>query len=179
MRGRMTNVFEQFIEFIYGVLCWLWETLELLVEIMLDFVARIVELFIAVLHLIFQVICFFRDLLIEAMQTFAHVFQGIVNVVGGITCDDVEDFATACIVVLLWVGAANIVLNMINKKPGSEPFNFFKLRMAGNRGNEVPINKCCAGEVLPRRAKTKSRKRSSKRRTTMPSYMISDEEPID
>ncbi|XP_033215499.1 uncharacterized protein LOC117171936 isoform X2 [Belonocnema kinseyi] len=64
-----------------------------------------------------EVVCFFRDLCIEAMHTFANVFQGIVNVIGSITCDDVEDFASACIVVLLWIGAVKIIFSIFNKQP--------------------------------------------------------------
>ncbi|XP_076295999.1 uncharacterized protein LOC143216624 isoform X2 [Lasioglossum baleicum] len=104
MNGRVTNATQQCVEFLSRVVCWLWETLDKLMEILFDFLARLIELTLAVMNLIFQVICFLRDLWIEAMQTFANVFRGIVNVVRNITCEEVEDFALACIVVLLWIG---------------------------------------------------------------------------
>ncbi|KAG7190643.1 hypothetical protein KM043_006725 [Ampulex compressa] len=115
MKNRILNVPEQFANFFSQVACWLWDTFEMLLDIALDFLARIIELILAVLNLIFQLICFLRDLCIEAMQTFANVFRGIVNVVSNISCEEVEDFASACIVVLLWYGAIKIIMNLLDK----------------------------------------------------------------
>ncbi|KOX72838.1 hypothetical protein WN51_00778 [Melipona quadrifasciata] len=112
MKNRMSNASQQFVDFFSQVACWTWETLEKLLDIILDFLARIIELILAVMNLIFQVICFLRDLCIEAMQTFANVFRGIVNVVRNISCEEVEDFASACIVILLWVVAFKLVRNL-------------------------------------------------------------------
>ncbi|KOC59467.1 hypothetical protein WH47_10613 [Habropoda laboriosa] len=111
MKNRMSNASQQFVEFFSRVVCWLWETLEKLLDIILDFLARLIELILAVMNLIFQVICFFRDLFMEAMQTFANVFRGIVNVVSNISCEEIEDFASACIVVLLWIAAFKFTKN--------------------------------------------------------------------
>ncbi|XP_033215500.1 uncharacterized protein LOC117171936 isoform X3 [Belonocnema kinseyi] len=125
MRGSSSiyNVFDQFSDFVKGIICWFWDTLELFMDILLEFFTRTLELIIVLMNLIFQVVCFFRDLCIEAMHTFANVFQGIVNVIGSITCDDVEDFASACIVVLLWIGAVKIIFSIFNKKSGFNSFN--------------------------------------------------------
>ena len=112
MKNRMSNASQQFVDFFSQVACWTWETLEKLLDIILDFLARIIELILAVMNLIFQVICFLRDLCIEAMQTFANVFRGIVNVVRNISCEEVEDFASACIVILLWIVAFKLVRNL-------------------------------------------------------------------
>ncbi|XP_017752958.1 PREDICTED: uncharacterized protein LOC108545717 [Eufriesea mexicana] len=112
MKNRMSNASQQFVEFFSRVACWLWDTLEKLLDIIFDFLARIIELILAVMNLIFQVICFLRDLCIEAMQTFANVFRGIVNVVRNISCEEIEDFASACIVVLLWVVAFKIIKSL-------------------------------------------------------------------
>lgn len=113
MKNRMSNASQEFVEFFSRVACWIWETIEKLFDIILDFLARIIELILAVMNLIFQVICFLRDLCIEAMQTFANVFRGIVNVVSNISCEEVEDFVSACIVVLLWVVAFKLVRNLL------------------------------------------------------------------
>ncbi|XP_017882825.2 uncharacterized protein LOC108626598 [Ceratina calcarata] len=112
MKNRMSNASQKFVEFFAQVACWLWETIEKLLDIILDFLARIIELILAVMNLIFQVICFLRDLWFEAMQTFANVFRGIVNVVSNISCEEVEDFASACIVVILWFGVFKVVKNL-------------------------------------------------------------------
>ncbi|XP_043523676.1 uncharacterized protein LOC122535863 isoform X2 [Frieseomelitta varia] len=116
MKNRMSNASQQFVDFFSQVACWTWETLEKLLDIILDFLARIIELILAVMNLIFQVICFLRDLCIEAMQTFANVFRGIVNVVRNISCEEVEDFASACIVILLWIVAFKLVRNLFQMK---------------------------------------------------------------
>lgn len=108
----MSNASQQFVEFVSRVSCWLWDTLEKLLDIIFDFLARIIELTLAVMNLIFQVICFLRDLCIESMQTFANVFRGIVNVVRNISCEEIEDFASACIVVLLWIVAFKIIKSL-------------------------------------------------------------------
>lgn len=113
MKNRMSNASQEFVEFFSRVACWIWETIEKLFDIILDFLARIIELILAVMNLIFQVICFLRDLCIEAMQTFANVFRGIVNVVSNISCEEVEDFVSACIVVLLWIVAFKLVRNLL------------------------------------------------------------------
>lgn len=112
MKSRMSNATQQFVEFFSRVVCWLWDTLEKLLDIFLDFLGRIVELILAVMNLLFQVICFLRDLCIESMQTFANVFRGIVNIVRNISCEEIEDFASACIVVLLWVAVFRLTKNV-------------------------------------------------------------------
>ncbi|XP_012345030.1 uncharacterized protein LOC105736136 [Apis florea] len=113
MKNRMSNVTQEFVEFFSRITCWLWETIEKLFDIIFDFLARIFELILAVMNLIFQVICFLRDLGIESMQTFVNVFRGIVRVISNITCEEVEDFASACIVVLLWIAAFKVAKNLI------------------------------------------------------------------
>lgn len=113
MKNRMSNVTQEFVEFFSRITCWLWETIEKLFDIIFDFLARIIELILAVMNLIFQVICFLRDLGIESMQTFVNVFRGIVRVISNITCEEVEDFASACIVVLLWIAAFKVAKNII------------------------------------------------------------------
>lgn len=60
-------------------------------------------------------ICFFRDMCIDAMQTFANIFRGIVNVISNISCEEVEDFASACIVVILCTGAVRMLMNFLRK----------------------------------------------------------------
>ncbi|KZC14960.1 hypothetical protein WN55_07808 [Dufourea novaeangliae] len=115
MNSRVTYATQQYVEFFSRLVCWFWETLVKLMDILFDFLARLIELTLAVLNLIFQAVCFLRDLWIEAMQTFANVFRGFVNVVRSITCEEVEDFASACIVTLLWIGFFRIVKNLISR----------------------------------------------------------------
>nr|KAF7431825.1 hypothetical protein H0235_004749 [Vespula pensylvanica] len=57
-----------------------------------------------------------KDLCIDAMRTYLNAFHGIVNIVKSIKCDDVEDFASACIVVILWVEAIRIVMSLVKQK---------------------------------------------------------------
>ncbi|XP_011169459.2 uncharacterized protein LOC105202576 [Solenopsis invicta] len=116
MKNRiLSNVPDQFANLFWRVACWIWETLELILIIILDCLARLIELILVMVKLIFQVICFFRDLCIDAMQTFAHVFRGIVNVISSISCDDVEDFASACIVVALCTGAIKMFMDLLKR----------------------------------------------------------------
>ncbi|XP_076174729.1 uncharacterized protein LOC143150383 [Ptiloglossa arizonensis] len=112
MKNCVSNASQEFTDFFSRVVRWLWKTFDKLLDIFLDFLMRLVELTLAVMNLIFQVICFLLDLCIEAIQTFANVFRGIVNVVSSITCEEIEDFASACIVVLLWIGAFRIIRNL-------------------------------------------------------------------
>ena len=111
----MSSVCDQLIDFLMEIVNWLRDTVERILAILLEFIARSIELVIAILNLVFQVICYLRDLCIEALQTFAHVFRGLVNVVSSIKCDDVEDFAEACIVVLLCFGAVKLTIGMLDK----------------------------------------------------------------
>ncbi|XP_051159053.1 uncharacterized protein LOC127280207 [Leptopilina boulardi] len=169
MRGpSIYNVFDQFLDFLMGIVSWFWDTIELLVDIFLEFLTRTLELIIVLMNLLFQVICFLRDLCIEAMQTFANVFQGIVNVIGSITCDDVEDFASACIVVLLWLGAIKVVISILNQNSGFSLFNpFAKSDSMECAAGCMKLEECCA----PRRA-TKRRgltRRRGRRRFNSPS----------
>lgn len=53
------------------------------------------------------------------MRTFANVFRGIVNVISSISCDDVEDFVSACIVVVLCTGAVKMFMDL-SKRVHSE-----------------------------------------------------------
>ncbi|XP_076651177.1 uncharacterized protein LOC143358144 [Halictus rubicundus] len=133
MNGRVTNATQQCVEFLSRVVCSLWETLDKLMEILFDFLARLIELTLAVMNLIFQVICFLRDLWIEAMQTFANVFRGIVNVVRNISCEEVEDFASACIVILLWIGFFRIAKNLIAQVRSLAAFTFFKIHQTAEK----------------------------------------------
>ncbi|XP_076632415.1 uncharacterized protein LOC143347257 [Colletes latitarsis] len=167
MKNRESNVSQRFVDFFSRVVCWLWETLDKLLDIFLDFLARLIELTLAVMNLIFQVICYLRDLCIEAMQTFANVFRGIVNVVSNITCEEVEEFATACIVVLLWIGAIKIVRNLFKRSPGINMFRLFGQRRATNVNNNNNLAAVKLGQrVCPIRKRTKRRnnRRNVKRR---------------
>ncbi|KAK0157558.1 hypothetical protein PV328_011287 [Microctonus aethiopoides] len=118
MYSRIGNIYDQLGNFPFGIVTWLWDTVGLIFDIMLEFLGRSVELTLTIINLAFQIICFLRDLCVEAMQTFANVFRGIVNVIGSIDADDVEDFATACIVVILWIGAGRFILSAIDKNNG-------------------------------------------------------------
>lgn len=115
MYSRIGNIYDQLGNFPFGIVTWLWDTVGLIFDILLEFLGRSIELTLTILNLAFQIICFLRDLCVEAMQTFANVFRGIVNVIGSIDADDVEDFATACIVVILWIGAGRFILSTIDK----------------------------------------------------------------
>ncbi|XP_071560195.1 uncharacterized protein [Temnothorax nylanderi] len=115
MKSRMSSVSDQFVNLLWRVACWLWETIELVLIVIFDCLARLIELILVMMKLIFQVICFIRDLCIDAMQTFANVFRGIVNVISSISCDDIEDFASACIVVVLCTGAVKMVMDLLKR----------------------------------------------------------------
>ncbi|XP_077263974.1 uncharacterized protein LOC143898395 [Temnothorax americanus] len=115
MKSRMSSVSDQFVILLWRVACWLWETIELILIVIFDCLARLIELILVMMKLIFQVICFIRDLCIDAMQTFANVFRGIVNVISSISCDDIEDFASACIVVVLCTGAVKMVMDLLKR----------------------------------------------------------------
>ncbi|XP_050462000.1 uncharacterized protein LOC126856985 [Cataglyphis hispanica] len=115
MKNCMTSVSDQFVNSFWRVFCWLWETFELVLIIILDCLARLIELILVTINLIFQVICFLRDLCIDAMQTFANIFRGIVNIISNINRDDVEDFASACIVVVLCTGAVKMLMDFLKQ----------------------------------------------------------------
>ncbi|RLU21804.1 hypothetical protein DMN91_006180 [Ooceraea biroi] len=115
MKSRITSASDQFVNFFWRVVCWLWETVELILIIVLDCLARLIELVLVIMNLIFQIISFLRDLCIDAMQTFANVFRGIVKVISNISCDDVEDFASACIAVILCIGAVKMFMNLLKR----------------------------------------------------------------
>ncbi|XP_070160641.1 uncharacterized protein [Polyergus mexicanus] len=115
MKNWITSVSDQFVGSFWRIFCWLWETFELVLIIVLDCLARLIELILVMINLIFQVICFLRDLCIDAMQTFANVFRGIVNIISNINRDDVEDFASACIVVVLCTGAVKMFMDILKR----------------------------------------------------------------
>lgn len=115
MHSRVGNIYDQTTDFIAAIGTWIWDTTELIVDIILEFIGRSVELAFAVLYIICQVIGFLRDMCIEALQTFGNVIRGIINVVGSIDVEDIEDFASACIVVLLWIIAAKCILAAFDK----------------------------------------------------------------
>ncbi|KAL2716232.1 hypothetical protein V1478_013908 [Vespula squamosa] len=112
----LSNVFEQFTEFSTRLANWLCDTFESILDIFMDFLAKMLELILAMMNLFFQVMCFLRDLCIDAMRTYLNAFHGIVNIIKSIKCDDVEDFAFACIVVILWVEAIRIVMSLAKQK---------------------------------------------------------------
>ncbi|XP_011690129.1 PREDICTED: uncharacterized protein LOC105451405 isoform X2 [Wasmannia auropunctata] len=115
MKNRITSVSDQFVKLTWRVAYWLWETIELILIIIFDCFVRLMELILVIMKLMFQVLCFFRDLCIDTMQTFANVFRGIVNVISSISCDDVEDFASACIVIALCTGAVKMFMNLLKR----------------------------------------------------------------
>jgi len=55
MKNQMSNASDQFANFFSRVACWLWETVELVLIIVLDCLERLIELMLAVMNLIFQV----------------------------------------------------------------------------------------------------------------------------
>ncbi|XP_015116882.1 uncharacterized protein LOC107041039 [Diachasma alloeum] len=114
----VADVSDELSEFVSKSGSCVWDTGELVLDILLEFVTRSVELGISVLGLGFQILCVLRDLLIDALRTFANAIKGTVNVVGAIDIEDVEDFASACIVIVLWIGAGRFMLGAIEKNKG-------------------------------------------------------------
>lgn len=55
MKSRMSSASDQFANFFSRVVCWLWETVELVLIITLDCLERLIELMLVVMNLIFQV----------------------------------------------------------------------------------------------------------------------------
>jgi len=49
------------------------------------------------------------------MQTFANIFRGVVKVISNINCDDVEDFASACIIIILFTAVGKIFMDFLKK----------------------------------------------------------------
>ncbi|XP_036142811.1 uncharacterized protein LOC105836771 [Monomorium pharaonis] len=161
MKNRITSVSDQFVNLIWRVACWLWETLELILIIILDCLTRLIELILVTVKLIFQVISFFRDLCIDAMQTFVNVFRGIVNIVSSISCDDVEDFVSACIVVALCIGAIKMFMDLLKRNPHAKLFDMFGQRVTQiDNNNNLTARSHCQDACLPAR---KTRRRSKQR----------------
>ncbi|XP_020281846.1 uncharacterized protein LOC109853802 [Pseudomyrmex gracilis] len=145
--------------------CWLWETIEHILLILLDFVTRLIELILVVTNLLFQIICFFRDLCIDALQTFANIFRGIVNVISSISCEEVEDFASACIVVILCTGAVKMLTNFLKKNPHAKLFNVLgqHVTQSGSNNNTTARNHgqdtCPPAKKTSRRVKRRNNRR--------------------
>ncbi|CAK9808524.1 hypothetical protein ANTQUA_LOCUS5637 [Anthophora quadrimaculata] len=165
MKNRMSNASQQFVEFFSRVACWLWETLEKLLDIILDMLAKLIELILAVMNLIFQVICFFRELFIEAMQTFANVFRGIVNVVSSITCEEIEDFASACIVILLWIAAFKFMKNVVQNSRIAACFCPRSVVSNENNNNKVMKHELQVCPPLKRSGRRMNRRHRRRSRT--------------
>lgn len=55
MKNQMSNVSDQFVNLVWRVACGLWETIELILIVMLDCLARLIELILVMIKLIFQV----------------------------------------------------------------------------------------------------------------------------
>lgn len=108
-------IYNQLTDGYLDISTWIRDTFEITLGILMEFLGRFIDLAIAISQLIFQVICFLRDLCIETMQTFANLFRGIVNVVKSISSENVEDFAEACLVVILWVAAAKFFIGLVDK----------------------------------------------------------------
>nr|XP_012148546.1 PREDICTED: uncharacterized protein LOC105663552 [Megachile rotundata]XP_012148547.1 PREDICTED: uncharacterized protein LOC105663552 [Megachile rotundata] len=176
MRNRVLNASQKFLEFFSRVTCWLCETFEKLLDIFLDFLTRIIELILAVMNLIFQVICFLMGLCIDAMQTFANIFRGIVNVISKITCEEVEDFASACIVAFLWIGAFKLLRNLLYRNPRVNTFRLFGTPNvnANKSNNKFEIYK--QGTCPPRR---RAGKRVNRRNEKRAKITPKDEELCD
>ncbi|XP_072765969.1 uncharacterized protein [Anoplolepis gracilipes] len=166
MKNWITSASDQFVSSFWRVFCWLWETVELILIIALDCLARLIELILVVINLIFQVICFLRDLFIDAMQTFANIFRGIVNIISSINHDDVEDFASACIVIVLCTGAAKMLMDLLKRNPHAKLFNVFgqSVTHIGNNNNLTTRshgrNACPRERKMSRRIRQRNNRRS-------------------
>ncbi|XP_011634250.1 uncharacterized protein LOC105425257 [Pogonomyrmex barbatus] len=161
MKNQISRVSDQFVNSFWRVACWLWETIALILIIIVDCLARLIELIFVTMKLIFQVIWFFRDLCIGAMQTFANVFRGIVNVINSISCDDVEDFASACIVVVLCFGAVKMFMDLLKKNPHMKLLNMFGQRVTQSGNNNNSTVRSHGQDTCP--SKRKSRRKLKQR----------------
>ncbi|KAH0555142.1 hypothetical protein KQX54_015538 [Cotesia glomerata] len=124
---RSSLIYDQLRTGCMDISSWIRDTFEISLGILMEFLGRFVDLAIAISHLFFQVVCFLRDLCIETMQTFANVFRGVVNVVRSISSENVEDFAEACLVVILWVAAIKFFFSLVDKSYGRyNPLRVFK-----------------------------------------------------
>ncbi|XP_015520191.2 uncharacterized protein LOC124308152 [Neodiprion virginianus] len=159
-----------------------WEVLELPRCAIYEIVVKLVQFLFAISNLIYQMLMFLRDLCDETMQTFANFFQGIVNVVSGISCEDVEDFASACIVVLLWIGVIKIVLNMLGKNPGPIQSDDMSDKSNSFYDEELDADKRFDLDGCPRklRKRKKTLRRHNRGRITQSTSSPQiDEEPSD
>lgn len=111
----IANSSDQVIEFFDGMGKFLWETGELLLDIFLEFCRRSIELVLVVLTLILGVLCFFRDSCVHAIRTFCNAICGLINIISGIDCEDLEDFASAGVVFILWYFALKFLLHAIDQ----------------------------------------------------------------
>lgn len=55
MKNWITSTSDQFVSSFWRVFCWLWETVELILLIVLDCLARLIELILVIIYLTFQV----------------------------------------------------------------------------------------------------------------------------
>ncbi|KAL6435139.1 hypothetical protein ACFW04_005321 [Cataglyphis niger] len=165
MKNCIASVCDQFVNSFWQVFCWLWETVELVLIIILDCLARLIELILVTINLIFQVICFLRDLCIDAMQTFANIFRGIVNIISNINRDDVEDFASACIVVVLCTGAVKMLMDFLKRNPHTKLFNVFGQSVTQIGNNNNPTISSHGQNACPSERKTGRRIRRNNRRS--------------
>ncbi|XP_011059543.1 PREDICTED: uncharacterized protein LOC105149080 [Acromyrmex echinatior] len=165
MKNRISSISDQFVNLLWRPACWIWETIELILIIIFDCLARLIELVFVMMKLIFQVICFVRDLCIDAMQTFANVFQGIVNVISNISCDDVEDFASACIVIALCTGAVKMFMNLLKRNPHTKLFNMFgqHVTQCGNNNNLMARSHSQDACLCERKTGRRPKKRNNRR----------------
>ncbi|XP_011863578.1 PREDICTED: uncharacterized protein LOC105559690 [Vollenhovia emeryi] len=164
MNNRMSSVSDQFVHLLWNVACWIWETIELILIIILDYLARLIELILVLMKLTFQVICFIRDLCIDAMQTFANVFRGAVNVIGSISCDQVEDFASACIVVALCGGVLKMFMDLLKRNPHAKLLNMFGQRVTQSNNNKDSTARSHSQDACPPKRKTGRRRKQRNNR---------------
>lgn len=55
MKNWITSASDQFVSSFWRVFCWLWETVEQILIIVLDCLARLIELILVIINITFQV----------------------------------------------------------------------------------------------------------------------------
>lgn len=71
----MSSVSDQFVTLLWRVAYWLWETIELILIVVLECLARLIELILVIMKLIFQVmICSY-----DKKLHFKYIMNKIVN----------------------------------------------------------------------------------------------------
>lgn len=111
--SRLKGILDDLCEFFGSVVHISWDTVYVICDMTIEYLLQTLELAVALLGLFFEIIILFRNICIDALDTFARMLQNIILMIADISCEEIEEFVQASLIIAIWIFLGRVFVNYI------------------------------------------------------------------